>query len=77
MNQLKLPIVFSMLFLAACGSQNPDRQAPPEAKAEYVTVQGSQSTSLNDPKVNILFVVDNSGSMQGYQDKMARNIEFF
>lgn len=77
MNKLKLPILLSVLFFSACGSQNPDRQAPPEAKAEYVTVEGSQSTSLNDPKVNILFVVDNSGSMQGYQDKMARNIELF
>lgn len=73
---LSLSLIFAMFF-SACGSQNPDRQAPPEAKAEYVTVEGDQLTSLNDPKVNILFVVDNSGSMKGYQEKMAKNIELF
>lgn len=77
MRLFKYSILFSLVMLTACGSQNPDRQAPPEAKADYVTVEGSLAKSLSDPKVNILFVVDNSGSMQSYQETMARNIELF
>jgi hypothetical protein len=64
------------LLLTACGSQNPDRQAPPE-KFTAVTIEGSQTKSVADPKVNVLFVVDNSQSMDNYQSKMAKNIELF
>jgi len=76
MKSIYLILILASFFLA-CGSQNPDRQAPPEDRIDYVTVEGSQSTSLTDPKVNVLFVVDNSGSMQSYQDKLVRNIELF
>lgn len=62
--------------LAACGAKTSDRQAPPETFSS-VLVEEAQSQTLADPKVNILFVVDNSGSMKGYQAKMAANIERF
>lgn len=77
MKNISLISILSIFLLTACGSQNPDRQAPPEEAIDYVTVEGSQTASLKDPKVNILFVVDNSGSMQKYQDKLAKNIELF
>lgn len=64
------------LALFACNSSNPDRQGPAEGK-KPVEVQGALNQTLQDPKVNILFVVDNSGSMQPYQEKMARNIGLF
>jgi hypothetical protein len=73
--QLLGALTFAAMF-TACDSTNPELQAPPEVLG-YVQVESTQSKSLTDPKVNILFVVDNSGSMKPYQDKMAANIEQF
>tara|TARA_B110001454_G_scaffold219204_1_gene252212 strand:+ start:29489 stop:30643 length:1155 start_codon:yes stop_codon:yes gene_type:complete len=64
------------VLMAACGVKSPQRQAPPEKFSE-VTAEVTQEAVLPDPKVNILFVVDNSGSMKGYQAKMAANIQLF
>ncbi|OYZ23096.1 MAG: hypothetical protein B7Y39_06295 [Bdellovibrio sp. 28-41-41] len=64
------------VLLAACGVKSPQRQAPPEKFSE-VTAEVTQEAVLPDPKVNIIFVVDNSGSMKGYQAKMAANIQLF
>ncbi len=75
-NKLMLTVLMSSL-LAACGSENPDRQAPPDAEIQYMTVRGSETKTLSDPKVNILFVVDNSGSMTNYQAKLSQNIALF
>jgi hypothetical protein len=72
---LTLALATTML-LAACGVKSPQRQAPPEKFSE-VTDEVTQEAILPDPKVNILFVVDNSGSMKGYQAKMAANIQLF
>mgnify|MGYP000959208039 FL=1 len=66
----------TIFFLGACGVKSPERQGPPE-KFNEVTAEVSQEATLPEPKVNILFVVDNSGSMKGYQAKMAENIELF
>lgn len=66
----------TVLLLGACGVKSPERQGPPEKFSE-VTAEVSQEATLPEPKVNILFVVDNSGSMKGYQAKMAENIELF
>lgn len=77
---MKLKTMISILatfILSACASENPDRQAPPEDAIDFITVEGQKSAHLTDPKVNILFVVDNSGSMQSYQDKMAKNMKLF
>lgn len=70
--------VFSLtgLFLSACGVESPQRQAPSEKFSEQIERISTQD-SLPEPKVNILFVVDNSGSMKGYQAKMSENIELF
>lgn len=65
-----------LLTLAACGSQSPDLQAQPLKVGEKVNY-GEKAEVPTEPKVDILFVVDNSGSMKPYQDKMARNVELF
>jgi len=71
---LTLALGFSVL--TACNSKNSDLSAPPETHS-YVTLAASQTKTLSDPKVNILFVVDNSGSMKTYQEKLASNMRSF
>ncbi|MES3037590.1 MAG: hypothetical protein V4736_06755 [Bdellovibrionota bacterium] len=75
-NLTGLTIILSACLLTACGSENPDRQAPPET-GKYITVEGEQVQTMADPKVNILFVVDNSGSMKPHQATMQKNVELF
>ncbi|MCB0368015.1 MAG: hypothetical protein KDD45_00905 [Bdellovibrionales bacterium] len=65
-----------LFILSSCGGKSPQFQAPSEV-FEPITQELSQADSLPDPKVDILFVVDNSGSMKGYQQKLADNIELF
>ncbi len=70
-------LAFLVCFLGiGCGVTSPQRQAPPETFVA-LTAEVSQQASLPEPKVNILFVVDNSGSMKNYQKKMSENIELF
>lgn len=66
----------SVILLQACDVKSPQRQDKPES-FDAVTVEENKKASLPDPKVNILFVVDNSGSMKPYQEKLAENIELF
>ena len=74
---MKLLIGLSLIgVLAGCNSVNSDLQAPKE-KFNFITVKAEQSPTLADPKVNVLFVVDNSGSMKGYQDKLSQNMAYF
>ncbi|MEK6772914.1 MAG: VWA domain-containing protein [Bdellovibrionota bacterium] len=75
--QIKFLILSAGFFiLQSCDVKSPQRQDTPETFGK-VTTEESQSGSLPDPQVNILFVVDNSGSMKGYQAKLAENIELF
>jgi hypothetical protein len=48
--------------------------APP---LTYVLVDGGQSQMEFNPKVDILFVVDNSNSMEAVQSNLSRNIDSF
>lgn len=64
------------LMLSACGVKSPQRMDTPE-KFAAETAELAEQTELPEPKVNILFVVDNSGSMKPYQAKMQQNIELF
>lgn len=74
---LSLTLNLSLLtVLVGCNSVNTDLQAAKE-KFNLVTVKAEQSPTLADPKVNVLFVVDNSGSMKGYQDKLSQNMAYF
>ncbi len=72
---VKLNLLLSLSLLAACSSKNSDLQAPAE-KHHFVSV-AAETQSVKDPKVNILFVVDNSGSMKEYQEKLAQNMMLF
>lgn len=71
-----LTSLFLMLSITGCGVKSPERQAPPETFTP-LSEEVSQSEELTEPKVNILFVVDNSGSMKPFQKKMADNIDHF
>ncbi len=74
---MKKFILFILIpFLSACGSKNPNLQGPTE-KMQALTIEAERSSTASDPKVNILFVVDNSGSMKGYQDKLVSNMKLF
>lgn len=72
----KLLLFFLLPILSACGSKNSDLQGPIEKHA-FVTIEAEKQQTLADPKVNILFVVDNSGSMKNYQEKLAKNMQLF
>ena len=68
---------FGSLALISCqGVRSPDLQSPP-VHQPLVSAEAAESAEATDPKVNILFVVDNSGSMAPYQEKLAQNIEKF
>lgn len=68
--------ILTLLSLAGCGSESPDLQAQPIVAASGAQ-SGGKAEEIKEPKVDILFVVDNSGSMKDYQDKMAKNVELF
>jgi hypothetical protein len=69
-------LILSFLNVIGCSGISPDRQGKAEKFASLNTPV-EQAKPLPDPKINILFVVDNSGSMAGYQAKLAENIEKF
>lgn len=71
-----LSFVLASLLIQGCGVKSPERQAPPETFTSQ-TDEVAQSEELPEPKVNILFVVDNSGSMKSYQKKLSDNIALF
>lgn len=71
-----LSLILASLLIQACGVSSPERQAPPETFTS-LTDEVAKSEEMPEPKVNILFVVDNSGSMKSYQQKMSENIELF
>ncbi len=69
-------LIASVLLLQACDVASPLRQDKPET-FNAITTEQNQSAGATDPQVNILFVVDNSGSMAGHQAKLSANIEQF
>lgn len=73
---LALPIALATLVACNNKSTNPRLQAPAE-KIHKVELAAGQTKTISEPKVNILFVVDNSGSMKAHQDKMLSNLDLF
>lgn len=73
-SNLIFTLILSMLF--GCGSRNSDLQAPPEVYSSK-PFESPEGKPFADPKVNILFVVDNSQSMDRYQKKLAKNVKLF
>lgn len=73
-----LSVVASMnMALIACAPPNPDLGAPPE-RPMAVEQEAARPQSVNvTPKVDILFVVDNSSSMDAHQENLKANIDRF
>ena len=59
----------------ACSSDSQSQYLTPEIQEEKVNE--GKSTADFAPEVDILFVVDNSGSMNTHQQNLAKNIELF
>lgn len=63
--------------MTACNnSTNPRMQAPPEI-FQAIDIEAGKTSSISEPKVDILFVVDNSGSMKAHQETLKANIGVF
>ncbi|NUM58154.1 MAG: hypothetical protein HUU56_05965 [Bdellovibrionaceae bacterium] len=79
---MKNKILYSFLAISilvtviSCGKKSPQLQASSETFSDITDIV-SFGTEIKKPKLNILFVVDNSGSMKPYQEKMAQNIGLF
>jgi hypothetical protein len=73
---LKYIFGLGVLFLgvAACSPENPKAYIKPVVPDEKVI---QDNTQVFDPKVDILFVVDNSGSMATHQSNLAKNVAKF
>lgn len=69
--------VFSFLALAlwACSPEVPKMIPEPKIVSEKIDIDSG--AEVFDPKLDILFVVDDSGSMHSHQNNLARNIFLF
>ncbi len=68
--------LFVALTLAACDHSNSRRMTPPEEYAQ-AELKNEITVLKNSNAVDILFVVDNSESMELHQQKLAANIQHF
>lgn len=71
-----LAILVSTMTACNNKTKNPRLQAPLVTPVE-VTIGAGETKVISEPKVNILFVVDNSGSMKDHQAKLKANIDSF
>lgn len=62
------------LGMSSCSPENPKAYIKPSVPDEKVV---QDNTQVFDPKVDILFVVDNSGSMATHQKNLAANVTKF
>ena len=70
----QLVLASSIVFLLACdGGKSPKQYATPNPPAEKVQDEGE----VFSPTADILFVVDDSGSMSGHQQNLIANISTF
>lgn len=84
MNPLKLIILAAAFALSACAPASPMKENPapppaPEIKPmpELVTDSAQVHNQYESPKVDVLFVMDNSLSMQNHQEKLVASIDRF
>ena len=73
---LGLSVLVSGLATVACSPENPRLTAPP-VKYGVVPQQAAVSVKRTTPKVDILFVIDDSGSMDDEQAALSKNIDKF
>lgn len=67
--------IFIISWVWACSPEVPKMIPRPTVINEKVDTDGSEE--VFDPKIDILFVVDDSGSMQSHQNNLASNIDLF
>lgn len=74
---IAITLILAALFSSACAKKgNPKMQAAPEIH-KLVDQAAPKVEKAGDPKVNILFVVDNSQSMDAHQARLKANINRF
>lgn len=74
---LTLSLLTLAVSMTACSNKgNPRLQAPPVVHG-VIDQAAPKVESSGDPKVNILFVVDNSQSMDAHQERLKANINRF
>ncbi|RYZ68290.1 MAG: hypothetical protein EOP05_16580 [Proteobacteria bacterium] len=68
----------SLMALIGCAQpSNPERMAPPATVSIASDSKPIETTAVFQPKVDILFVIDNSDSMKDHQEKLKSNIDRF
>lgn len=71
----KICLLLSLLVLAACTKESAKQFVPPTKTDEKV--EDTSNIENFEPIVDILFVVDNSGSMQYHQNNLITNLAYF
>lgn len=71
----KIFLLFTLLVLVACTKESAKQFVPPTYTDEKV--EDSSNIENFEPIVDILFVVDNSGSMQYHQNNLITNLSAF
>lgn len=73
-----LVAVPAVLIMGACSPQVPKLAPKPDTTNQLVASDGDGSgVEMFSPEVDIIFIVDDSGSMQSHQTNLARNIDKF
>lgn len=73
-NKSMVVSMLAALLLSACSPQAEKQTAVPSIRQDKIE---DDNTQMFDPTVDILFVVDNSGSMSAHQRNLAMNISLF
>lgn len=68
--------ILSILMISCSKTKAPLMQAPPE-KFQQLNISAGEVKQIEKPKVEVLFVVDNSGSMKPHQETLQKNIDAF
>jgi hypothetical protein len=74
MTKRLLLLAFILTGAFGCSKKASRAYLPPYAPEKSVT---DSTSDVFDPKADILFVIDNSGSMDTHQQNLARNIDLF
>jgi hypothetical protein len=73
---LALAALLCGVVLSACSEVSPKKDPKPRIKPDE-KVQDLGETVVFNPSVDILFVIDDSGSMSGHQRNLSRNVDLF
>ncbi len=76
MKQVVIITLISILAISCSKTKAPLMQAPPE-KFQQLQISAGEVKQIEKPKVTVLFVVDNSGSMKPHQDTLQKNVDSF